>query len=462
MGGIVSLTPQGRGGPVTERPVLPRAPDPRRVLQAPRPAASAELPPASSPRPQVLFAPGQPAGASAAQSTVSSPSRQRFSRSGAGESALSLRPTPIQRWPRPDRTRAARTRPTPGPCRAGRRGTGSPGTLRWISALGSRSANIGRAAQGRQPAGEGQRARTGRGPAPAQTATPAGLASRCLRSAGRPGPAAGQAAARPPRPRLVVLPQHVEGAQHGAAPRPPAARSRRAGTSAPAAPAKRLRRRATRLRVDLHADHPDVRPRRASRRCQLHRRHRARAVAQVHGDRGGAARRSTCALRPRSQRSTRRSRFGAVSRVTVPTGRVLATADYFASRCTLYAAACATGRTTSRSTSTCGGRVTARSDFLAQPAQAGAEDTRRHRPALERQAPAGSHGPASSGSAPPGRAHSAPALPRAVPARTERRAASASRDRQGHRSRAAADRRRRTALGPGRVRQGQILDLLRR
>ena len=191
-----------------------------------------------------------------------------------------------------------------------------------------------------------------RRPAPRWRAGPA--RRRCPRPA-PPAPVAGHRAPGRGDLALVVLPQHVERPHHHRA---------QAGQLEAAAAELQPRRVGGRLRrrppvPDRSPDRPPRRPARtaaASRRAQLDRGDRRRAVAEVDHQRVARAPRSSSPHRYAIQLSTRRSRLGlVVPRVTAPTG--FTRRQLRASRCTLCWAAWASGRTTSRSMLTCCGRV---------------------------------------------------------------------------------------------------------
>ena len=187
--------------------------------------------------------------------TVSSPSRHRRGPSSTGQpssrSAVHVGEPPL---PHAERRPAARHAARPGRAPRGTSCTGSPGTLRWMSALGSRSAT----SDGRSsPRSRSETVRL-TGPA-ASTAT-----HEARRPSSSQVPVDEQAVRGQPRRDerpggrhlvLGVLAQHVEGPHHGRARRRPGS-----GTSKPPS-AKRSPGRSSRAagrhpgRVDLDADH---------------------------------------------------------------------------------------------------------------------------------------------------------------------------------------------------------------
>ena len=253
---------------------------------------------------------------------MSSPSRQRAGRRApARRSRAAPSPRPSSAAGR--RTRpAAPQRPTRGRAGPAARARARPGTLRWMSALGSRSARSdGRSSPASrvESVSDSRHLRSRLAPPPTRRVGRA--RRRCPRRAAPPG--ASRAAIVAPRVRhlgLVVLTQHVERAHHHGGPSverhlEPTAPERQRGVGV-------RRGRGDARRVDLDADHLDVGPHGPQPVAQVARCPRGGAVPEVDDDgvgRGAQGRgRSACAI----QRSTRRRRLGwVVPRVIVPSGR---------------------------------------------------------------------------------------------------------------------------------------------
>ncbi len=219
------------------------------------------------------------------------------------------------------RRRTSRTAPRPAsrrPARAAGRAPARPGTLWWISALGSRSASVaGVSRVDRRAARVSER-----GPARSrQTQAASRPSSSQVPSTSDPARRQRAGHRRPGRrhPILVVLAQHVERPHHHR-PQP--------GQLEAAAGERQPRRVGGRRggghprRVDLQPDHPHVGPHPGQPRPQLDRGHRGGAVAEVDHQRiGGVPQRGPAYAA--IQLSTRRSRLGlVVPRVMSPCGRV--------------------------------------------------------------------------------------------------------------------------------------------
>ena len=131
------------------------------------------------------------------QSTVSSPSRHRAGRSSTGQPASrTAAAARIQRWRGPKVAYGAASRHALSRVWI-RLWTGSPGTLWWISALGSRSASVAGRVQRGEPGGERQRTR-----ARSRRAAPRTRAGRARRRCPRPARRRVRGRpASPPRPR---------------------------------------------------------------------------------------------------------------------------------------------------------------------------------------------------------------------------------------------------------------------
>ena len=237
-------------------------------------AAAAGRAPTAPGEPPATARPAEPSARRAASVTARrAPATRLAQRAAARDEAL---PHPV------GRLRACR--PHAASSAASSACTRSPGTLRWMSAFGSRSATTAGPLQPAQPPASGQAHRAvgrHRHPRP-----PAGRARRrCRRRAARPGPAARTVVAHAAATsRLVVLAQHVEG-PHDAPARAAGQRHLEAADGeAQPGPLERARGRHPR-RVDLDADDLDVGAHPPQPVVQLDGRDRRGAVAEVDDDR---------------------------------------------------------------------------------------------------------------------------------------------------------------------------------